>query len=386
MTRNCLLIFWGLIGCGLYSQTTIACNIPVFRYALERWEPDDIQIIVFHDQALTTEHQKPLTDLTSTQANLNLLAQSINDDLDSDLEELLTEVTSNSKLDQPVAIVRSRIGRGQTFKIWSGPIEELPTIGLIDSPKRKELSKRLLTGDSAVWIVLKSNDEKKSQAVIDLLNESLPKIASQIPFPEGIGLPGSELFSPIPLDMRFSVLEIEADDPEEKFLINWLTSLRKDSYEDDEPLIMPVFGRGRALEVMPASALNPSLLQQLCVFLCGACSCQVKDLNPGFDLLISADWQSELFGDEIPDIPESEPRQLAENEEPQYVPIPTGIVSNDEEVADDETVAETETAASKSEQSVQLAKPSVISENSQWLVLGFVGLVVVVTGLSVLKV
>ena len=38
-----------------------ACSVPVFRYALERWQPDLFQAIVVHRGALTSE-QKKLVD------------------------------------------------------------------------------------------------------------------------------------------------------------------------------------------------------------------------------------------------------------------------------------------------------------------------------------
>ena len=37
---------------GLALQVN-ACNIPVFRYSLERWKPDNCEVIVFHDGELT---------------------------------------------------------------------------------------------------------------------------------------------------------------------------------------------------------------------------------------------------------------------------------------------------------------------------------------------
>ena len=64
----------------------------------------------------------------------------------------------------------------------------------------------------------------------------------------------------------------------------------------DEPLLAPVFGRGRALEVIPAKQVDAGLIEDLTMFLCGACSCQVKERNPGFDLLLSTNWNQELYG------------------------------------------------------------------------------------------
>ncbi|MCA9031320.1 MAG: hypothetical protein KDA66_10950, partial [Planctomycetaceae bacterium] len=51
----------------------------------------------------------------------------------------------------------------------------------------------------------------------------------------------------------------------------------------------------RALEVIPANRLTPPLVNDLCYYLSGACSCQVKEQNPGFDLLTSTNWETALF-------------------------------------------------------------------------------------------
>src|SRR5947209_2971595 len=32
-----------------------ACNVPVFRYALEKWRPDAYELVIFHDLRLTAE-------------------------------------------------------------------------------------------------------------------------------------------------------------------------------------------------------------------------------------------------------------------------------------------------------------------------------------------
>jgi hypothetical protein len=50
--------------------------------------------------------------------------------------------------------------------------------------------------------------------------------------------------------------------------------------------------------VIPSADVDSPLARDLTLFLAGACSCQVKEQNPGFDLLIDADWDSELFGAE----------------------------------------------------------------------------------------
>ena len=55
----------------------VACNIPVFRYALERWKPDACEIIVFHDGPLSSADMGSLAKLQAIiddgQANAKLI-------------------------------------------------------------------------------------------------------------------------------------------------------------------------------------------------------------------------------------------------------------------------------------------------------------------------
>ncbi|TWT51859.1 hypothetical protein KOR42_33330 [Thalassoglobus neptunius] len=323
-----LLTFVALSTFFSVSIPACACNIPVFRFALERWTPDAMEVIVLHDAPFSESEQRVLSELDSASEHSNIkviLRDVSHGTLEGSLKKLDIESAELKSFTGPTAVIRSRAGRGKSITIWTGPVKELAVSEMITSPVRNELSKRLLSGDSIVWLVLKSADDKKSAQVVTQLRDSLPQIARQIPFPEGIGLPGSELYAAIPLDMRFTVLEVDPNDPKEAFLKEWLTKFHPDDYAAGDPLIVPVFGRGRALEVIPARALNPSLIDQLCVFLCGACSCQVKDLNPGFDLLISTDWHSELFGEEAPEFLDDGLQRAAPDSEPEFIEIPPGL-------------------------------------------------------------
>jgi hypothetical protein len=60
--------------------------------------------------------------------------------------------------------------------------------------------------------------------------------------------------------------------------------------------VFPVFGQGRVLYALVGAGINEMTIAETCGFLVGACSCQVKALNPGTDLLIWADWWAGLEG------------------------------------------------------------------------------------------
>jgi hypothetical protein len=55
-----------------------------------------------------------------------------------------------------------------------------------------------------------------------------------------------------------------------------------------------VFGRGRVLGAWGARDFGDEQIDEICLFLLGACSCQVKQQNPGWDLLLDADWDTAL--------------------------------------------------------------------------------------------
>jgi len=141
-------------------------------------------------------------------------------------------------------------------------------------------------------------------------------------------LPGSELLAALPLEVRFSVLRVPADAVGEPLLRATLLAGRRDASEVETlnpqaALVVPVFGRGRAAEVLPAATLTADAVAEFTTFLCGACSCQVKQLNPGFDLLLPVDWEQVLFGEGLSTLPVAvEPAPASRK--PELVPIPAG--------------------------------------------------------------
>ncbi len=286
------------------SLDALACNIPVFRYALERWQTDSYEIVVFYDE-LSSEQQSFVAQLEASSNENNgpanaVVVRSKSDGTSSTPESnagLLKTISQSPGFKLPYVVVRSQAGQGRAIQPWHGPLDEAKQIGLFDSPVRKELVRRLQNGHSVVWLVVKSNNTTSSTEIIDLLKSQCEELATKIKLPDGIGLPGSELHSEVPLLVKFSYLEIDPKDSREQFLVNLFSGVHPELTNNDEPLIVPVFGRGRALEVIPASDVNPALMEDLTLFMSGACSCQVKEKNPGFDLLLSTNWNRELFGE-----------------------------------------------------------------------------------------
>ncbi len=292
----------------------MACNIPVFRYALERWRPDAYRMIIFRESQLTAEQEQQIAAFTEevgklTTANVEVIQSTIGAETDKGRQLLWDSVSSRAGQQRPYVVLQTEVGGERLINAWHGPLSNVPLSSLINSPVRQEISERLLKGNAVVWLVVKSKTANEPSGpnsdITKRIQTKLNSLGPTLEFPEGLGLPGSELFSEIPLLMEFSVLEVDADDPREKHLVDLLKGFHPTAIQEGEALVVPVFGRGRALEVIPASRVDEDLVDGLTKYLCAACSCQVKEQNPGFDLLMNVAWDRELFGEDVEPPPPS---------------------------------------------------------------------------------
>jgi hypothetical protein len=100
------------------------------------------------------------------------------------------------------------------------------------------------------------------------------------------------LRSDLPLKIEFSLLRLQRNDPAEEALLAMLTHLEDDLGDlASQPMVFPVFGRGRVIEPLVGAGITKDNVMEHSGYLCGACSCEVKDQNPGIDLLVAANWE-----------------------------------------------------------------------------------------------
>ncbi len=295
-----------------------ACAVPVFRYALERWDNDPFPLVVFYQGKLDAQLDKRLSDLEPIMVEnagprVNWKVTRVN--VDQPVPELwrgLWQAEAGQALPRAV-LCTPELKKGDAA-MWSGSLTEANLHSVVDSPKRKELVQHLLKGTAVVWLLVETAQPKKNEALAKLVQKESRRLLNEIVIPEGVGRDGVEVHSPLPLEVSFATVRVRQDDPAEATLLRLLTNGDKLK----EPTLYPVFGRARALAAMPASTVNAQLLEETARFICGACSCQVKAQNPGFDLLVKADWDS-IFGDQAAPPPES---KVTPATKPVYVPIP----------------------------------------------------------------
>jgi hypothetical protein len=286
-----------------------ACTIPVFRYALEHWDPAPYEIVVFTHGPLTDADESVIDHLNAEHANIALRPIDLAaDPTPQDQALLKTEHPTQF----PWAVIRYPESEEQTPVTWSGRLSDLPA--QLNSPARRELTRRLLAGQSCVWILLESGDKPTDDRLAARLDASLKNLEKAIELPD-IDPDGPQLHSPLPLKLSFSLFRVARNDPKEAAFVQMLKVAEPDLSSSTEPLVIPVLGRGRAISALAASRVNDQTLSDFAQFICGQCSCEVKDLNPGIDLLLTADWNS-IFADRQP------PEDVATPRAGVSVPIP----------------------------------------------------------------
>lgn len=287
-----------------------ACSIPVFRYALERWPTDQFRIEVTLPERPSADDRAGLVRLEDGAA--------VNGGMGN---YVVTRVAGGPAGPAHVGIRGPR----DDAPLWQGSVAAAVT-AVAAGPVHRELVRRLLAGDAVVWLVVRGTDAAAADRACALLEAELPLVAADTPLPRGVGLPGSELRADVPLEVRFSVLVVEPEDAAAGLLRRTLAARATGL---DAPgaaavtLVAPVFGRGRVARVIRADECDADTIADVTAFLCGACSCQVKQLSPGFDLLLEAAWDERLFGGDAP----AAPPRAAATAPPVYVPIPGGAGS-----------------------------------------------------------
>ena len=262
-----------------------ACSIPVFRYALERWDLSRYEVLVFHKDPLPAEADAWLKKLDRGEpaANLNVRRLDV-----GRLPKEYEKFWKKNARELPCILVRSTDPEAPQL-FWAGPVDEAKFRAVLDSPMRRKIVDRLKRGDTATFVLLAGDDADADAETQKMLDETLDHLAKTLEFPQQTD-EGPQLKTGLPQKIAFSVQKLRRDDPEEATFIHMLLATEEDLDKVKGPIVMPVFGRGRLLCTIYGKDLTATQFTNVVRFLAGECTCQIKDLNPGVDLLIAADW------------------------------------------------------------------------------------------------
>jgi hypothetical protein len=267
-----------------------ACTIPVFRFALDRWEADRFRLLTPASWATKPEMIRLLIPLRGNgEANIR-----IEDNPDTSATE--------TKLLFPHA----------DTPVWSGTLAAATLPPLLDSPARRELLQRILSGDSVIWVICTKDADKAEADRVEKRLRYLEKVAA-LP-PQDPDDPDSQLGPGPPLKLKFSVLRVSLDDPAEKILAAMVAGPKQQELiAKGTSFAGPIFAKGRVLGSWALADLDDTAIEDATLFLIGRCSCRIKNENPGWDVVLKTDWEhalakmgdaaAENAADEIPATP-----------------------------------------------------------------------------------
>lgn len=283
-----------------------ACNTPVYRYAMYNWQTAPYIVCYFYEGEIAEEDKavneaiSKLTEEWPREANVQLEPIDISDEKRMEnIPEFVKEAWKSHEGGKTPSYVIFSPFRAH---IYSGELNSESVKKLVDSPARQKFGELLEEGNAAVMILLTCADEEQNKKAEEAL-QGLRKLADSGEIPVELELPPMGLPDAEPGEdseeeadpnkLGISVLKVDRDDPAEEFFVRMLMAVEDDLDEyADQPMIFAGYGRGRAMEPYIGKGITAENLVDVVAFLAGACSCMVKEQNPGADLLVKWNWEA----------------------------------------------------------------------------------------------
>lgn len=273
-----------------------ACDTPVYRYAITRWPAASYDVVVFNDGNLADTVRQSLVGLeedigkTEPAANLQITSVDVREPIPPEFAGVSPSYRSERL---PVAVLCYPQEGGGRRVIWHGPPDSVAFTGLLESPARREVARRLIAGTPGVWVMVNSGRPEQDDPAARRLAR--------------LGL---------------SVVRVSRTDPGERFFLSMLLNSEPDlTAVSGEPIVFPTFGRGRVLYALVGRGITDENVATADAFMRGPCACEVKEQNPGIDMLMAADWDrayedGEAIGLTLPPESEADTNAAAETPEP----------------------------------------------------------------------
>jgi hypothetical protein len=277
-----------------------ACNVPVFRYAMERWPADPYDLVVFHRGSLSDEAADLIFELKEGDLVGPCRLQTLDAGAEpaDDVRAGWLKLIGDHKL--PAVMVRYPRTYPDEPPACILPFDRAAIELLLDSPMRREIARQLLAGESVVWLLVESGDADADRAAGRKLESDLAELAEQLELPRLDDFDWQNYIDPethIELKLSFRLLTMSRSDPAERLFLTLLDNWNPDAAKLGKPMAFAFYGRGRVLGPLTGDQINTPNLTDACAYLIDACSCQVKAQNPGWDMLMRVDWDAVVTGE-----------------------------------------------------------------------------------------
>ncbi len=289
-----------------------ACDAPVYRYALERWEGARFPVVLFHGKQVENRHKNWMTLAES--ANVNLTVVNVTErgnGVNKDALVLFDKYMRQTPMPNIVVYAGEERNRhkkrGEPLLCTS--LDSQLGATLLMSSARRQVADYILKGSIGVWVVVESGVREKDHAFHKQLGGLLKKVTESVIAPQ---ISNGRIKSVWGTAEPFPVVVFAKNDRTEQFFLNQLLEGKSpDSIQ--EPVAFPIFGRGRVLTSLVASELTETLIHRVAEYLTGPCSCEIKAENPGRDLLFAVNWHERVE------------RTIRDKEEDAVIPLPSFI-------------------------------------------------------------
>ena len=316
--------------------TALACKVPVFRYALERWPVDKYGMVLILDGSPSEEIAAAIRRIqnVSAEGKANIQLEVIDlSSLSPQQQWQLDDFDPSVETPHLQVFYPERSGRKKLC--WEGRFTTSSLDRWLVSPLRSQVADSLVGGASAVFVIVECEDVNLNRQIESVVNRGVQQAMAEIQIPEGVipRLGANEyleqnpeaslddvLRCDVPLKVDFKVSRLAFDDQNESALRAMGGGLANSS---SGPWVLPIFGRGRMLDAIDAEHLTVQTVLNACKYMVGECSCTVKTQNPGVDLLMSANWSESLGVEPVVMVDSILDRT------PQFVEIPVGTESHE---------------------------------------------------------
>jgi hypothetical protein len=264
-----------------------------------RWTPAPYVVCYFHRAPIGEEQrriQEAINAAAKAEKPANVAFVSVNLSEDKELSSVppwVREVWLARK-DQtsPAYLVFSPSGG----LVYSGKWEVADLDAMVESPARKQLCKQLESGSAAVFVLLAGKDaqanqeaEKQLKEVVQAINSGEIELYTSPNY--DMAQEEGQAKKPRKPEHDVSYLKVSRNDPQEQWLVRSLLVVEDDLKGLDEPMVFAAYGRGRVLPPYVGKGITRDNLADCVSFVTGACSCMVKEQNPGVDLPVRFDWE-----------------------------------------------------------------------------------------------
>lgn len=294
-----LLVFFGPV-------VAWSCDAPVFRYALERWPADPYQVFVFHRGPMSGAQQETaewlyersmaaeayanfrveMVDVSQPMANNQRRVWGLATDGEQDRN------THSGGPALPMMALVYPAAAAYSGLIMQTELTRSEGERMLSSPAREKVAQNIIQeGHAIVWVLVESGNKEKDDEALKTIDAAVSELTDTVN--RRLKVDFSEISNATERSTGFSVVRVRRDDESEAAFVDML--LHSEAGLEDfatEPMVFPIYGQGRALYALAGTGIRERNLESAVSFVTGVCSCEVKEDNPGVDMLIAAQWDS----------------------------------------------------------------------------------------------